>query len=265
MDVKREKQWIEKSYKKSNDSLSFNMDNFGDSRVNNIKWRHKIPLKNGQVTRGTKDTSVDLQQFDFSNDLFKDKTVADIGACDGFFSFHAEQQGAKEVLAIDPYRWTLDDRWSGMEGFKLAREINESKVKDSVELLEDLSPDTTGMWDVTLFLGVFYHLVNPIQILHNVASITKETVVVETINAEYFGAVHGCPQKKENGEVYLDKFFIEKPMLYYYPTNEVDGDYTTWYAANPEYIKQFLTVEGFTKFDIKRIYGGARFIITATR
>ena len=114
-------------------------------------------------------------------------------------------------------------------------------------------------------MGVFYHLVNPIQILHNVASITKETVVVETINAEYFGAVHGCPQKKENGEVYLDKFFIEKPMLYYYPTNEVDGDYTTWYAANPEYIKQFLTVEGFTKFDIKRIYGGARFIITATR
>ena len=141
MDVKREKQWIEKSYKKSNDSLCFNMDNFGDSRVNNIKWRHKIPLKNGQVTRGTKDTSVDLQQFDFSNDLFKDKTVADIGACDGFFSFHAEQQGAKEVLAIDPYRWTLDDRWSGMEGFKLAREINESKVKDSVELLEDLYKD----------------------------------------------------------------------------------------------------------------------------
>jgi len=268
MDIVREKEWIEKSQTKKNKEVK-NIygvqDPNSDPRVDEITWRHCIKLPSGQVTKGTKDTARDLVEFSFSEDFFRDKTVADVGACDGFFSFHAEEQGAKEVLSIDPYRWTLDDRWSGMKGFNLARELLESNVKDSTEHLEVLSPETTGSWDVTLFLGVFYHLINPIQILQNVASITKETIVVETINAELLGVTSGAPHQKEGSGIAIHPWLTQQPMLLYYPTNEINGDYTTWYASNPEYIKQFLKVEGFNKFDIKRIYGGARFILTATR
>lgn len=262
MDRVKEKEWIEKSYLKphSNSDETDNQD-----RVSKIKWRHSIHLKNGQVTKGTKDTQADLQQFQFPPDLFKDKTVADVGACDGFFSFYAEQNGAKDVLAIDPYRWTLDERWSGMNGFNLAREINESKVKSSTELLEELSPESTGEWDIVLFLGVFYHLVNPIKILENVASIAKETLVVETINAEYWGYRYGAPTTLKDGNAYLNPFFVENPMLLYYPTDQIDGDYTTWYAPNPKYIEDFLTDQGFKTFDTKRIFGSSRFITIASR
>jgi tRNA (mo5U34)-methyltransferase len=269
MNREREKEWLEKSYLKQDKSDNTQgakaEEGSVEERVNQISWRHQIPLKNGQTTNGTKDSSLDLQEFQLPEDLFKDKTVADVGACDGFFSFYAEQNGAKDVLAIDPYRWTLDNRWSGMEGFNLAREINESKVKDSVELLENLSPETVGEWDVSLFLGVFYHLVDPVRILQNVASITKETLVVETINAEFWGARYGYPIIEQDSNKYLHPFIIEKPLLLYYPENEVDGDYTTWYAPNPKYIEDMLRVEGFKTFDTKRIYSNSRFITTARR
>ena len=198
MDRNREKQWAKESWLREKSAVD-NKESL-DPRVSNLRWRHTIPLPSGQVTPGTKDTRVDLREFKWDKDLFADKTVIDVGACDGFFSFHAEKMGASRVLGVDPYRWTLDNRWSGQKGFNLARELIDSKVEDSVVLLEDLSPETVGKWDVSLFLGVFYHLVNPIQILKNVCSVTDETIIVETINAEYHSLRHGAPrQKASNG------------------------------------------------------------------
>ena len=267
MDRAREKEWATKSHLRENDLTAKGINNQHDKRVLDLKWRHRIPLLNGQVTPGNKDTARDLEEFKWSRDLFEGKTVIDVGACDGFFSFHSEKMGATKVLGVDPYRWTLDDRWSGMSGFNLAREILDSKVEDSVVLLEDLSPQTVGEWDVSLFLGVFYHLVNPIQILKNVASVTKDTIVVETINAEYHSLRTGAPCRKtpDGKSVMFHDYFVNSPMLTYYPNDEVDGDYTTWYAPNPAYIESFLRTEGFNKFDTKRIYSGSRFITIATR
>jgi len=273
MDIAKEKEWIGKSNLKEklvHEDLKVTentkIKEGWDPRVNEIKWRHTITLKNGQVTPGTKDTELDLKQWKFPYDLFRDKSVIDIGACDGCFSFHAEQMGASKVLAVDPYRWTLDDRWSGMKGFNLAREILESDVKDSVVHLEDISKETVEEWDVSLFMGVFYHLTEPLQILRNVASVTRETLVMETINSEFYTAKRGAPSlKMGEGKVQVHPFFVQEPMLAYYPNDEVEGDYTTWYAPNPAFIENFLKTEGFNKFETRRIYGGSRFITYATR
>tara|TARA_R110002110_G_scaffold300934_3_gene514889 strand:- start:398 stop:1210 length:813 start_codon:yes stop_codon:yes gene_type:complete len=270
MDRAREKKWAEDSWLRgeaeSPSSEEMEVPEGHDPRVYDFRWRHAIPLKNGQVTPGTKDTSLDLREFELPDDLFTGKTVADVGACDGFFSFHAEKMGASKVLGIDPYRWTLDDRWSGMDGFNLAREILESKVEDDVTLLEELSPENVGKWDVSLFLGVFYHLVNPIQILKNICDITNETIVVETINAEFYTLRTGAPHTKtKEGRIIVNEFFVKQPMLSYYPTNEVEGDFTTWYAPNPAFIENFLRVEGFNDIKTKRIYNGSRFITIARR
>jgi len=280
MDRNKELEWIKKSHLKTttaanaytpaNDGVSsFSLAGASsialDPRVNEIKWRHCIPLPGGDVTPGTKDTSWDLQEFQWPEDLFEGKSVIDVGACDGFFSFHAEQSGASKVLAVDPYRWTLDERWSGQEGFNLARELLESKVEDSVVELEDLSPETVGTWDVGLFLGVFYHLVNPIQILKNVCDVVTDTIVVETINAETLAVVAGAPHRKDERGISLHPFFVNNPLLTYYPTDEVDGDYTTWYAPNPAYIHAFLQTEGFETFDMKRTHQGTRFMIIGKR
>src|SRR5207249_5480733 len=38
------------------------------------------------------------------------KSVLDIGAWDGFYTFHAEHFGARRVVALDHYAWSIDFR-----------------------------------------------------------------------------------------------------------------------------------------------------------
>ena len=72
-------------------------------------WWHSIDLGQGVVTKGFK--TPETLQYELESlrlpDL-RDKTVLDIGAWDGFFSFEAERRGAKRVVALDHYVWSLD-------------------------------------------------------------------------------------------------------------------------------------------------------------
>ena len=65
-------------------------------------WWHSIDLGQGVVTKGAK-TPETLQHELESLRLpdLRDKTVLDIGAWDGFFSFEAERRGARHVVALD--------------------------------------------------------------------------------------------------------------------------------------------------------------------
>ena len=72
-------------------------------------WWHSIDLGQGVVTKGFK-TPETLQHELESLRLpdLRDKTVLDIGAWDGFFSFEAEKRGAKRVVAFDHHIWSVD-------------------------------------------------------------------------------------------------------------------------------------------------------------
>ena len=61
---------------------------------------------------------------------FRDKTVLDIGCWDGFWSFYAEQRGAKRVLATDDSA----QNWAGEAGFFLAKELLKSTVECNLRL-----------------------------------------------------------------------------------------------------------------------------------
>lgn len=210
------------------------------SDYDKIKWRHCIDLGDGRVTQGTKDTFVDLQQWQFPPDLFKGKTVLDVGACDGCFSFYAERNGASRVLAVDPYRWTYDDRWSGMAGFNYAHKALNSKVETSTIPLEDISVETVGAWDVVLFLGVFYHLRDPFDITEKLTKVCKETFVLET---------------------HIDARLQQAPipLVAFYPNGEVNNDKTTYWGPNTKFLDEFLGRVGFDTYT-KPIYNGHRSI-----
>jgi len=70
--------------------------------VASIKWYHNIDLGHGIVTPGIDNTPKKLGRLHFPERL-DGKTVLDIGAWDGFFSFEAERRGAARVLATDSY------------------------------------------------------------------------------------------------------------------------------------------------------------------
>ena len=64
-----------------------------------IRWIHQIPLPDGTVTPGVSRPAID--DFGLAEIDLTDRRVLDVGSLDGFYSFWAEQHGAREVVSID--------------------------------------------------------------------------------------------------------------------------------------------------------------------
>jgi tRNA (mo5U34)-methyltransferase len=83
-----------------------------------------------------------------------------------------------------------------------------------------------GRFDVVLFLGVFYHLVDPVRALQNLAAVTNEVAVVET---------------------HLDLRAMDRPAMVFYPGTELNDDPTNWWGPNRQCVEALLKVVGFER------------------
>ena len=111
-------------------------------------WYHTLDLGHGIRTPGVDDTPRKLETLHMPDDL-QGQSVLDVGAWDGFFSFEAERRGARDVLATDSFCWS-GEGWGSKEGFDLARQMVDSKVRDKEISVDDLSPQTVGVFDLVL-------------------------------------------------------------------------------------------------------------------
>ena len=77
--------------------------------TNGIWWWHSVALPDGVVTPGQKSAALLEQEWtNMALPSLRGKTVLDIGAWDGWFSFAAERGGASRVVALDWFVWSLD-------------------------------------------------------------------------------------------------------------------------------------------------------------
>ncbi len=129
--------------------------------VRSIPWYHSIRL-GPVVTPGFCPPSVERWTAAALPEDLRGKAVLDIGAWDGYFSFEAERRGAGRVLAIDSLQGRDSER--GTAGFQYARKVLGSKVEFRVMDMMDLG-ELDETFDVVLFLGVYYHLADPIHAL----------------------------------------------------------------------------------------------------
>jgi tRNA (mo5U34)-methyltransferase len=194
------------------------------SRASALRWYHSIDLGEGVVTRGVDDTPVRLARLDLPESL-AGRTVLDIGAWDGFFSFEAERRGAARVVAADYYSWH-GGGWGTKAAFELAREARQSRVEDVDIDVMDLSPDRIGTFDLVLFLGVLYHLRHPLLALERVASVTREWLILETV---------------------VDMMGIERPAVAFYADRELNNDPTNWWGPNTAAVTAMLQSAGFAR------------------
>ncbi len=134
-------------------------------------WRklRKLKVMTGLETR-------DYDGGPGAKELIKEYTVnksfADIGCMwgvNGDYSFHAEDCGAKRVLAVDT--WSTEEFWREKENRKSAVEFIEGDInrKDAVNKI--------GLCDVVFCSGVLYHAPNPLHLLHHLRSICKEVMI----------------------------------------------------------------------------------------
>ncbi len=171
-------------------------------------WWHRIDVGHGTVTPGLDDSPVKLGTLSFPNNL-SGKTVLDIGAWDGFFSFEAERRGA-DVTATNHYCWIgagIQDKG----GFEIAKEALQSKVRDVTVRVEDIPAANLGTFDLVLFLGVLYHSPDPLGYLRVVRSVTKGMAIIET---------------------HVDMLDVPKPALAYYQGSTLGGDATNFFGPN---------------------------------
>jgi tRNA (mo5U34)-methyltransferase len=129
--------------------------------VEALTWVHKIDLGNGIVTPGRWPFS-NLNRRAFDHIDFAGKRVLDVGCWDGLWSFEAEKRGAQEVFATDD----ISQRsFHSTQTFNLAKNILQSNVQYFPGTPIDRLPGLGIKFDIILFLGVYYHLRDPLRAL----------------------------------------------------------------------------------------------------
>lgn len=226
---------------------------------NGIYWWHSISLPD-RVTPG--ELALDTLRTEFEAlqlPPLEGRTVLDIGAWDGYFSFAAEDLGATRVVALDHFVWALDfrhapDYWAyvancraagtppvlwgphcawwdavgllGKRAFDTARQARRSKVEPVVDDFMTCDLASLGVFDVTLFLGVLYHLGEPLTALRRLRRVTKQLAVVETAAI----AIDGNE---------------DRALVEFAPGAEFKNDPTNWFLPNEKAVIALLHAAGF--------------------
>ena len=226
------------------------------ARADSLAWYHQIDLGQGVTTRGQ--SKGPFLTAEHMPDL-AGRSVLDIGAWDGYYSFLAERLGAARVMALDHYVWGVDiaarqrywdecaeqgvlpdhdrdlhDFWlsdlPGRRPFDFAREALGSAVEATVADFATVDLSTIGTFDVTLYLGVLYHMKEPLRSLERLHAVTGEVAVIET------QAVH----VRDLETVSLLQFFAG---------GELGADYGNWFIPTIEALHQMARAAGFTRVE----------------
>ncbi len=231
-----------------------------EEQVASLHWYHSIDLGDGVVTPG--DGAPNQEAVSRAMPDLSGRSVLDIGAWDGLYSFLAERRGASRVVAMDHYAWGVDfaarnaywkeceelgvlpdtgrdttefyrpQELPGRKGFELAHRALGSRVEPVVADFMEVDPGQLGQFDVVLFLGVLYHIREPLRALDKVRSLTRGVAVIES------EAVRVCGSE-------------EASLLEFYAGDEWMGDHTNWFAPTEQALSGMCRAAGFRRVETK--------------
>jgi len=144
-------------------------------------WFHRIDLGGGIFT---KTESVMGEPVDHPRGAWEiiqqclptdltGKSVLDVGCNGGFYCVEAKRRGARRVLGVDGQRQHVRQALFVRKVLALDLEFRRFSVYD-------LQPATVGRFDVTLALGLVYHLKHLVLALERLYDVTNELLIVET-------------------------------------------------------------------------------------
>jgi tRNA (mo5U34)-methyltransferase len=160
-----------------------------------IAWYHTLELPGGVVTpglvdcRGVRDKIAVPERLDGVR-------VLEIGTWDGFWAFELERRGAEvttvDVPDVDELDWPPRTRLAANdaqrrermsiiklgEGFRAARDLLGSQVKDVRLSVYDLSPETVGTYDMVFVGSILVHLRDPVRALAAIRSVAAGPIIL---------------------------------------------------------------------------------------
>jgi SAM-dependent methyltransferase len=202
------------------------------------RWYHRIEVRPGIVTPGTHDSPLQLRMLDLPGDC-RGLRALDLGARDGFFSFELERRGA-EVLAVDymPAERT---------GFPIAARLLESRVPFHHANLYNLDPAALGTFDIVLFLGLLYHLPDPLRALRIVRSLCRARMYLETLVIDD-GMV--MPDGSKASPDAVGALLRTVPLMQFFPGAACNNDPTNYWGPNTRCVEAMLAE---TEFSVERV------------
>jgi hypothetical protein len=154
-------------------------------KVRARRWFYEFDLPDGSRTRPAVPPGVEAihttrqRMVDAALDQFVGRDCSGLSAVDfachqGWFSINLARRGFSEVLGID-------GRESHLEDARLMAELLDVKALATRRLdLEEARAEDIGVHDVTLMLGLLYHLENPVRALRLARRATRRLLIIET-------------------------------------------------------------------------------------
>jgi len=113
-------------------------------------------------------------QANFGETLPAGLSALDLASHQGWFSMQLAQCGFQHVMGYDARARHVAD------ASLMARTLGQANVDFRQSDVHSLTPDTAGMHDLVLCLGLIYHLENPIGALRVAHSLCRNLCLIET-------------------------------------------------------------------------------------
>jgi tRNA (mo5U34)-methyltransferase len=175
-------------------------------------WFHTFALAPGIYTPGiARDHGYRLAVL--GEDRFAGRSVLDVGAFDGFYSFLAERRGARRVVAVDNEQYVdwVRARFAitvpGAAGFRAIAELTGSQVEYRQMDALDVR-DLDERFDVALCFGILHRVTDPLALLQALADVLTPggAIVLETYGSRLAPDTPAI-EVREPGDVYArDEF-----------------------------------------------------------
>ena len=208
-------------------------------------WFHRIDLGGGVYTKTETvmgepvdhplapwQTIQKLLPRDLSN-----KTLLDVGCNAGFYAFEAKRRGARRVLGVDGQRQHVRQALFVRKVLGLEAEFRRLNVYE-------LNPRTMGQFEITLALGLLYHLKHPILALENLFRVTKELLIVET-------AIMPGPRTPASfTHSFGSAEAVLHPLVYVENPPDAKEQIFNWFLPSIEALLALLRDTGFAEVDL---------------
>lgn len=104
------------------------------------------------------------------------KRVLDLGCCQGFWTFEAARAGAAYCLGLDSSPAFIEEA----RALRTVLGVPNCEYRRA-HLEDDVWWAGEEPFDVTLFLGLFYHLADPLSVLRRGMALARRSIVVDTV------------------------------------------------------------------------------------
>lgn len=223
-------------------------------------WFHCIELAPGVLTKtesvAGEPADHPRETWDIIKNCLPDdlsgKSVLDVGCNAGFYSVAAKRRNAGRVLGVDAMRREIMQADFVRRALGLEIEFRPLSVYD-------LSVSSVGRFDVTLALGLIYHLKHLVLGLEKLAQVTKDTLIVETALLPKRSKLIGSASRQEYVVGGLRRplhtiGWIENPP-------EVAESAYNWFLPSLDGAVALLKAVGFREVNVFAVHGDRAVIV----